>query len=102
MNAENETKKVQLTSLTDVESPLLTKHGMLLATFVVHDQLLEPGQSVSVDDTPEVRRDASRYVQVGALAVGEIPEEYRQAAEKQQRAAKIEAAKGNKPKADKE
>lgn len=89
-------KTVRLTNLTDIPwSDKIKQHDMLLKTIAVYKDLLEPGESKEVEDNEQVRRDCQRYVQVGALAVGEVPAEYRTAREKQKQAAKIEEQKKN-------
>lgn len=99
MSDEQQTEKpkmVRLTNLTDVPwSDKIKQHDMLLKTIAVYKDLLEPGESKEVEDNEQVRRDVERYVQVGALAVGELPAAYRSKKEEQVQSARIETAKKN-------
>lgn len=68
--------KVKLFSLTDVDTPTLRNHKMLNQPLVIWRYLLNPGDMLEVEDSPQIRAHASEYVRKGALAVNELPSSY--------------------------
>ena len=63
-------------NLTDIPTDKLERLGLVKRTFVVACQVIEPGDSVEVDDNASVRASIKSQLDAGAVAVDELPEEY--------------------------
>lgn len=66
-------------NLTDVETPKLVQHGLSNQSIVVGTKMIHPGEKEDVLDLHMDVLSASveHLVAVGAIAVGELPPEYK-------------------------
>lgn len=90
---------MKIYNLTDIETPKLREYGHLNHTLAVGSELLLPGQSVDVPDevAKRLEKGLEHLVNVGALALGELPAAYRLAKEKRAQADRPQAEAGGAP-----
>lgn len=63
-------------NLTDMPTSTLTQRGLLLQGIAIAGRLVDPGEYVDVEDTPTSRGNLEYLLQVGAVAIDQLPPPY--------------------------
>lgn len=95
---------MRIYNLTDIETPVLRKAGLVNMTIAVGPALLPPGGELEVGDTEMLRRDILCFTGTGAIALKVRPASYmvaKAALDNRARLSALEAASSAKKKGKK-
>ena len=74
--------KMVIHNLTDVETPQLKQRGLVNAHIAVGIVMTEPGKSVEAGRDEMILSHLQHFIQIGALAVDDLPASYKVAKER--------------------
>lgn len=66
-------------NLTDIPTKVLEQRGLVKKTIVVGRELVNPGESTEIEDTPRNRGRLQDLLRFGAVAIDKLPPTYAQA-----------------------
>jgi hypothetical protein len=72
-------------NLTDVPTDELTRRGLVNQTIVIGSTAIAPGTSAQISDEPHITAQLRWYLDVGAVAEGQLPSAYAHSKALQQR-----------------
>jgi len=67
---------VKVYNLTDIKTPVLEQRGLSDQGIAIAGRIVNPGEFVDVEDTPTSRGNLAYLLQVGAVAIDQLPPPY--------------------------